>query len=446
MKTIWIEGSTVVNEGKVFEATVVLQGERIAQVLSPAEPAPSDAEVVDARGLHLLPGMIDDQVHFREPGLTHKGDLYTEPKAAVAGGITSFMEMPNTVPSALTVELLEQKYALAAEKSLGNYSFYMGTSNTNLSEILKVDGTRVCGVKIFMGSSTGDMLVDNEEALEAIFKHSPLLIATHCEDDPMIKQAMQREIAEYGDAIPMHRHPIIRSEEACYRSSSKAVKLAKDYGSRLHVLHISTARELSLFHNDLPLEEKRITAEACIHHLWFSDADYADKGTFIKWNPAVKTAADREALWAALRDHRIDVVATDHAPHTRAEKERPYAQAPSGGPLVQHALIAMLEVVHQEKITLPEVVSLTAHRVATLFRIRNRGFIRRHYQADLVLVDLQGGTTVTPESLHYKCGWSPFEGYSFKSRIVQTYVNGHKAYDRGVFNEDKRGQRLLFNV
>jgi dihydroorotase len=445
MKTL-IQEVNVVNEGSVRCLDVAIHNDKIAVIAPPLSISTEGYDrVVSGKGLHLFPGAIDDQVHFREPGLTHKGELYTEAKAAVAGGITSYMEMPNTVPPATTIELLEQKYTRAAEVSLGNYSFFMGTTNSNLDQLLQVDPKKVCGVKIFMGSSTGEMVVDNPESLRAIFREVKTLIATHCEDDPMIKKLAASYAEQYGEDIPMRLHPIIRSEEACYASSSFAVSLAKEYGTRLHILHISTAKELELFRNDVPLSEKKITAEACIHHLWFSDEDYDTKGSLIKWNPAVKTANDRMNIRQAVRDGRIDVIATDHAPHTIEEKGQKYAKAPSGGPLVQHALVAMLEMVRQGEFTLELVAQKMAHQVAEMFAIENRGFIREGYFADLVLVDLNKPWTVTKENLLYKCGWSPFEGTTFHAQVVHTFVNGHLAYTEGTFDESKRGMRLTFN-
>jgi dihydroorotase len=445
MKTL-IQNATVVNEGTSTRLDVLIENELITRIAPANTIGAADAdEVIDASNLHLLPGLIDDQVHFREPGLTHKGELYTEAKAAVAGGITSYMEMPNTVPSAVTLELLEEKYTRAAEVSLANYSFYMGTTNTNLKELLRVDPKTICGVKIFMGSSTGDMLVDDPEALRNIFAQVKTIITTHCEDDPMIKRNAAEYRERYGENIPMNLHPIIRSEEACYASSSFAVNLAKENNTKLHILHISTAKELDLFRNDIPLEEKRITAEACIHHLWFSDADYETKGGLIKWNPAVKTAADRDAILQAVIDDRIDVIATDHAPHTSDEKAQPYAKCPSGGPLVQHALVALLELNRQGKISLEKIVEKTSHNVAKLFNMHNRGFIREGYFADLVLVNLNNPWTVTKENILYKCGWSPFEGTTFHAQVDTTFVSGHKTFSRGVFNEEKKGHRLTFN-
>jgi dihydroorotase len=398
---------------------------------------------LDAKGRHLLPGAIDDQVHFREPGLTHKEDIAHGSSAAVAGGITTFMEMPNTVPQTLTQELLERKYALGAASSVANYSFYMGASNSNADEVLRTDPRTVCGVKAFLGSSTGDMLVDNEQTLDRLFREVKMLIAVHAEDEPTIRRNMAEAVARYGEDIPMERHPLIRSAEACRLSSSHAVALAKQHGTRLHVLHISTARELELF-TPGPLDGKRITAEACVHHLWFTDADYASKGAWIKWNPAVKTAADREAIRQAVKDGRIDVLATDHAPHTVAEKQQPYAKCPSGGPLVQHALPAMLELVHQGVFTLPLVVAKMCHAPARLFQVEGRGFIREGGFADLVLVDLDAPWTVEKQNLLYKCGWSPFEGQRFRSRVLRTWVNGQLAYADGKVDHAVRGMRATF--
>lgn len=443
MQSILIRNATLVNEGKIYGADVLIKNGFIEKIDTNAIAMQADIEI-DATGKYLLPGAIDDQVHFREPGLTHKGEIYTEAKAAVAGGVTTYMEMPNTVPGAVTNELLEQKYSRAAQCSLANYSFYLGTTNSNLEELLAVDETNVCGVKIFMGSSTGDMLVDDNYALEAIFKNVKTLIATHCEFDPLIKQNNAAFKEKYGDTLSAVHHPLIRSREACYQSSSFAVDLAKKYNTRLHILHISTKEELDLFTNAIPLAEKRITAEACIHHLWFSDADYKTKGNYIKWNPAVKTAEDREAIWKAVNDGRIDVIATDHAPHTIEEKELAYINAPSGGPLVQHSLQAMLEFYLQGKISLEKVVEKMSHNPAILFDIDRRGFIREGFWADLVLVDLNKPYTVTKNNILYKCKWSPFEDYTFKASIDSTIVSGHLTYHNGAFNESKMGQRLKF--
>ena len=402
-------------------------------------------KVIDGNGNYLLPGMIDDQVHFREPGLTHKGDIETESRAAIAGGITSFIEQPNTVPNAVTQELLEQKYQIGAEKSFANYSFMMGGTNDNLEEILKTNPKNVAGIKLFLGSSTGNMLVDNEQVLEIIFSSTKMLIAVHCEDETTIKNNLEKAKQEFGNNIPITQHPIIRSEEACYISSSKAIELAKKTGARLHVFHISTAKELELFTNKIPLEEKQITAEVCIHHLTFSDEDYVTKGNFIKWNPAIKTKNDREALWKALLNDTIDVIATDHAPHTFEEKSKSYLEAPSGGPLVQHALLVLIEAHKNGKISLEKIVEKTAHNVAKIFKIENRGFIKKGFYADLVLVDLNQKTEVNRDTNLYKCGWSPFDGTTFNSKISHTFVNGNLVYENGKINPKKHGKRLLFN-
>jgi dihydroorotase len=431
----------IVNEGEQFEADIFIKNgliHRIGQGLSEV----ADRKI-DARGMLLLPGSIDDQVHFREPGLTHKGELATESRAAAAGGITSYMEMPNTKPQTLTQDLLEKKYQRAAEVSAVNYSFFMGASNDNLEEVLKTDAAQVCGVKIFMGSSTGNMLVDNQAVLEKLFANVPMLIATHCEKEEIIRANMAAAVARYGDDIPMEQHPIIRSAEACYASSSAAVALAKKHNTRLHILHISTARELDLFTNRIPLEQKNITAEACIHHLWFTDESYASKGSRIKWNPAVKTTSDRDAIRQAVRDGRIDVIATDHAPHTKEEKSNLYTSCPSGGPLVQHSVVAMLELVEQGVFSLEEVVHKMSHAPAILFRIRNRGYIREGYAADLVLVAPKPWT-VHADNVLYKCGWSPFEGQTFQHSIHSTFVNGQQVYAEGKFDDAVRGERLAF--
>lgn len=444
MAKILLKGATLVNEGKEFVADVLIDGKRISKIAS-SITVDSAVEEIYCEGLHLLPGCIDDQVHFREPGLTHKATIQSESRAAVAGGITSFMEMPNTVPNTLTQELLEAKYQRAAEVSPANYSFFMGASNDNYDEVMKTNIQDVCGVKIFMGSSTGNMLVDNTSTLEHLFANVPMLIATHCEDEATIRKNLEAYKERYGEDIPMSAHPLIRSAEACYLSSSKAVELAKKNNTRLHILHISTGIETELFRNDIPLEQKRITAEACVHHLWFSDADYDKKGAWIKWNPAVKTAADRDQIWKALLDNRIDVIATDHAPHTMEEKQQKYLQAPSGGPLVQHALLAMLDASANGKIPLVRVVEKMAHAVATCFQIKERGFLREGYFADLVLVDLNKQTTVTNESLLYQCGWSPFEGTTFSSSIEKTFVNGELVYNNGRLTGVQSGERMLFD-
>lgn len=443
MKKTLIKNATVVNEGVIGNYDVLIENNIIARI----EPEIDEkgAEEINAEGLHLFPGIIDDQVHFREPGLTHKGEIYTEAKAAVAGGVTSFMEQPNTKPPAITVEELEKKYTRASECSLANYSFLMGTTNDNLEELKKCDYSKVAGVKIFMGSSTGNMLVDNIKTLENVFSQVDAIIVTHCEDDVMIKEKQKQMIEEYGEDLPAYFHPIIRNDEACYRSSSFAVELAKKHNTRLHVFHISSAKELSLFTNKIPLKEKRITSEVCIHHLWFSDDDYKTKGNFIKWNPSVKTAYDRDKLFAAMLDGTIDVVATDHAPHTLEEKSLPYLQAPSGGPLVQHSLQAMIQFHKQGKISLEKIAEKMCHNVADLFKIKNRGYIREGYFADLALVNLNKSQTVDKSNILYKCGWSPLEGYTFNSVVEKTFVNGNLVYDLGKFNESAKGERLLFN-
>ena len=443
-KGLVIKGGTLINEGVRQVADILIEDGLIAKIAGQID-TPAGYEEIHAEGKFVIPGAIDDQVHFREPGLTHKANLHTESRAAAAGGITSFMEMPNTVPNTLTQELLADKYAMGAKSAVVNYSFFMGASNDNIEEVLKTNGRDVCGVKVFMGSSTGNMLVDQQSTLEKIFSEVPLLIATHCEDEATIRHntAIYRE--QYGEDVPIHLHPIIRSEEACYLSSSMAVDLAKKFNTRLHILHISTAKELNLFRNDIPLEQKRITAEACIHHLWFSDEDYAKKGNYIKWNPAVKTANDREAIWQAVLDNRIDVIATDHAPHTIEEKEQSYFKAPSGGPLVQHAVLAMFEKALEGKITLERVVEKMAHAPAILFEIEKRGFLREGYHADIVSVDPAVKTTVDKSNLLYKCGWSPFDGTTFNHRIATTLVNGKVVWDGTQIVEENAAQRLLFN-
>jgi dihydroorotase len=442
MPAILIKSATIVNEGKQFIADVFVKDGLIEQI-GVGLNRHAD-QTINADGKFLLPGMIDDQVHFREPGLTHKADIFSESRAAVAGGITSFMEMPNTVPNTLTQELLQDKYDIASEHSLANYSFFMGASNDNIAEVLKTDPENVCGLKIFMGSSTGDMLVDNEKTLESIFSQTPMLIATHCEDEATIRHNLELYQARYGDQITIDMHPMIRSAEACYKSSSFAINLAKRHNSRLHILHISTAIETELFDNSIPLAEKRITAEACIHHLWFSNQDYAKKGNLIKWNPAVKTASDRDEILNAVLDGRIDIIATDHAPHTLKEKAQPYLMAPSGGPLVQHALPALFELYHQGKISLEQIVEKTAHNPAICFQIDKRGYIREGYWADLVLVDLNSPWEVRTDNIFYKCGWSPFEGQTFQARITHTIVSGHLAWENGHLKDDIPGKRLKF--
>jgi len=446
---ILIRNARIVNEGVTFKGDVLIEGELIRKVskepLDEKNLPQEHLKIIDAEGLYLLPGVIDDQVHFRDPGLTYKADLHTESRAAVAGGVTSFMDMPNTIPNTLTQELLEEKYVAASEKSLANYSFYMGASNDNLEEVLKTNPREVCGVKVFMGSSTGNMLVDDDEALENIFSKAPVLVAVHCEDEATISKNNTEYFARYGENAPPEVHPLIRTSEACFLSSSKAVRLAKKNNTRLHILHLSTAAEMSLFDNTLPIDQKRITAEVCVHHLWFSDKDYAGKGNFIKWNPAVKKASDRDALFESLLHGKIDVVATDHAPHTYEEKSKPYFQAPSGGPMVQHSLVAMLEFYHRGKMSLEQVAEKMCHNPAVLFQVEKRGFIREGYFADLVLVHLHKKWTVKKSGLHYKCGWSPMEGVEFSSQVKQTFVNGHNVFSNGSFDESKKGKRLMFN-
>jgi dihydroorotase len=445
MNNYLIKAGTIVNEGKQWVGDVLVLNGRIHKIASSID-LPSGVKEISAEGKYVLPGCIDDQVHFREPGLTHKGTIYTESRAAVAGGITSFMEMPNTVPNALTQALLEDKYLIASNSSLANYSFFMGASNDNLEEVLQTNHQNVCGIKIFMGSSTGNMLVDKAEVLESLFSRVSMLIATHCEDEHTVRTNLALFKEKYGEKIPVEAHPLIRSGEACYLSSSLAVSLANKNRSRLHILHISTEKETHLFDNTLPLEEKHITAEACIHHLWFSDQDYAEKGNFIKWNPAVKTAEDRAGIWEALLDNRIDVIATDHAPHTLEEKSNTYLNAPSGGPLVQHALIAMLEKVKEGKISIERVVEKMAHAPAVLFRVQERGFLREGYHADIVIVDPNRHTSVYKENCLSKCAWSPFEGHTFEHAIDSTFINGRLAYHQGEILEGKNGDRLLFNL
>tara|TARA_R110002051_G_scaffold234092_1_gene295682 strand:- start:49780 stop:51114 length:1335 start_codon:yes stop_codon:yes gene_type:complete len=443
MSRFLIKNAIIVNENAQIEGDVLIEKDSIVKIAKDISDA--TAVVIDARGKYLLPGIIDDQVHFREPGLTHKGTIATESSAAIAGGITSFMEQPNTNPQTTTLAKLEEKHALGAASSYANYSFLFGGTNDNLEEIKRLDKNACSGIKLFLGSSTGNMLVDNEEVIEKIFRNTEMVISAHCEDETTIRNNMAAFKDTYGDAIPIAAHPLIRSAEACYLSSSKAIELAKKTGARFHVFHLSTGIETSLFRNDIPLKDKKITAEVCLHHLWFSDADYETKGTLIKWNPAVKTAEDRAQLWEAFLDDRIDVLATDHAPHTREEKENTYTNSPSGGPLVQHALPAMLEKYHEGVISLEKIVEKMCHNPAILFEIEKRGYIREGYFADLVLVDLDNSWTVSKENIVYKCGWSPFEGNTFRSKITHTFVNGHLAYQNGVFSEKRNAKRLTFN-
>ena len=445
MRTVLIKNAQIVNEGTITSGDVLIEADRIAEIAPSISVKNADTKVIDADGFYLIPGMIDDQVHFREPGLTHKATIKTESRAAVAGGITSFIEMPNTVPQATTIDLLEEKFAIAAKDAHANYSFMFGGTNDNLSEILKVDKTKVAGLKLFLGSSTGNMLVDNPKVLEEIFSKTDLLISTHCEDEATIKKNLEQAIAIYGDDIPMEKHPEIRSEQACYISSSQAIALAKKTGARLHVFHLSTAKETKLFDKKKPLKDKKITAEVCVHHLWFTSEDYASKGSKIKWNPAVKTKKDREGLWKALNEGRIDVIATDHAPHTLEEKDNVYTKAPSVGPLVQHALEALFEMHRKGYITVEKLVEKIAHNPAILFEIKDRGYIREGYKADLVLINPNAPWTVTKENIAYKCGWSPFEGTTFRARVTHTFVNGHLAYENGKIAKITNAERLTFN-
>jgi dihydroorotase len=444
METKLIVNANIVNEGKVFAGDVFIKGKHI-EVIGKDLSSRSADRIIDAKEQYLFPGVIDDQVHFREPGLTHKGNIYSESRAAVAGGVTSFMEMPNTSPPTFTQELLEQKYQIAAQSSLANYSFFIGASNDNLEEVLKTDITKVCGLKIFMGSSTGNLLVDDPKTLEGFFSRFPSLIASHCEDESTIRKNSVEFREKYGEDVPVECHPLIRSETACYKSSSFAIDLAKKHGTRFHVLHISTAKETSLFDKSIPLEKKKITAEACIHHLWFNDSDYKKLGTLIKWNPAIKTIHDQQEIFSAVLDDRIDIIATDHAPHTWEEKQNKYFSAPSGGPLVQHSLVAMLEFHHQGKISLEKIAQKMSHNPALIFQIQDRGFIREGYFADLVLVSLNDPWKVEKENIIAKCGWSPFQNVTFRSRVKKTFVSGNLAYEDGYFSENQKGERLSFN-
>ncbi len=445
MSSILIKNAHIVNEGETLKKDVLIQDEMIANIDINIEIPSNDTIVINGDGKFLLPGIIDDQVHFREPGLTHKADIASESRAAAAGGITSYIEMPNTIPQSTTQELLEEKFKIAAKNSYTNYSFMFGGTNDNLDELLKTDPNKVAAIKLFLGSSTGNMLVDDEVVLEKIFSSTNMLIAVHCEDETTIKKNLDRQKKIYGDDIPIELHPIIRSEEACYISSSKAIELAKKTGARLHVFHVSTAKETALFTNKIPLEEKQITAEVCVHHLWFDDTDYDKKSTLIKWNPAIKTAADKDGLWEALLDDRLDIIATDHAPHTLEEKQQNYINAPSGGPLVQHALLAMLEATRNKRISLEKMVEKMCHNPAKIFKIDRRGFIKKGYYADLVLVDLDRSQLITKDNILYKCSWSPFEGTTFNSTITHTFINGDLIFNEGKFNDIIKGKRLEFN-
>jgi len=445
---ILLKNANIVNENRIFKGSILIDGERIVEVEVEAEAEAEvkvETEVIDLEGKYVFPGIIDDQVHFRDPGLTYKADISTESRAAVAGGVTSYMDMPNNIPAILTQELLEKKYQDAATKSMANYSFYMGTSNDNLEEILKTNPKTVCGIKVFMGSSTGNMLVDNPKTLEGIFSQAPTLVATHCEDETTIRNNTKLYKEKYGEEMPIKYHPEIRSAEACYLSSSMAVELAKKHNTRLHVLHLTTEKEMSLFDNSTPLKDKKITAEVCVHHLVFNDKDYDKYGTRIKWNPAVKTENDRKALLQALKDNKIDVIATDHAPHTADEKANNYWKAPSGGPLVQHSLVSMLEFYHRGELSLEKIAEKMCHSPADCFQVKDRGYIRKGYFADLVIVDLDKKWTANKKNTFYKVGWSPFDGKEFNSKVIKTIVNGELVYDNGRFNEDYRGKRLEFN-
>ena len=443
MRRILLKQARVVNENGIFESDLLIENDRILRIASDISDA--NATVIDLKGKHLLPGIIDDQVHFREPGLTHKGDIASESRAAVAGGITSYMEQPNTDPQTTTIKKLEEKFELGAQSSFANYSFPFGGTNDNLEEVKRLDKNACSGIKLFLGSSTGNMLVDDEAVIERIFRNTELVISAHCEDESTIKRNLTKYRSEFGDDIPVKYHPKIRSAEACYLSSSKAIALAKKTGARLHVFHLSTGKETELFRNDIPLKDKKITAEVCLHHLWFSEADYDTKGTYIKWNPAVKTAKDREQLWSALLDDRLDIIATDHAPHTMAEKDNVYTKAPSGGPLVQHALPAILEKYHQGVLSLEKIVEKMCHNPSILFQIEKRGYVREGYFADLTVVDLNAPWQVRKENIAYKCGWSPFEGNRFRSKITHTFVNGHLAYNNGKFSGERHAKRLTFD-
>ena len=440
---ILIKNAKIVNENQIFESDLLIEKDLISKISKNISEEGAD-KIIDASGKYLLPGIIDDQVHFREPGLTHKDDIESESRAAIAGGVTSFIEQPNTVPNAVTQQLLEEKYQIASEKSFANYSFMMGGTNDNLEEILKTNPRNVAGIKLFLGSSTGNMLVDNPETLENIFSKTKMLIAVHCEDESTIRKNTEIYKEKFGEDIPMKYHHLIRSEEACYLSSSKAVELAKKTGARLHIFHVSTAKETELFQNNIPLKDKKITAEVCVHHLTFTNEDYETKGTLIKWNPAVKTEKDKVGLWEALLDDRIDIVATDHAPHTWQEKQNVYTKAPSGAPLVQHSLVAMIEHFKKGKISLEKIVEKMCHNPAILFQIEKRGFVKEGFKADLVLVDLDDEFTISKENILYKCGWSPLEGTTFHSKITHTFVNGNLVFENGKFSEETFGERLLF--
>jgi len=446
MSRTLIRNATIVNEGRTFRGDLLIKDELISATGPPGQVRfPTGSQIIDASGLLLIPGVIDDQVHFREPGLTYKADIFTETRAAVAGGITSFMDMPNTIPRTVTLETLDHKYRLGSENSLINYSFYIGATNNNLDEIMKADPAEVCGIKVFMGSSTGNMLVDNENALRELFRKAIMPITAHCEDEPTIRRNSEAFRQKYGEDVPVKMHPLIRSREACFLSSSHATGLAREYNTRLHILHLSTADEMKLFSNELPLDEKRITGEVCVHHLWFDDSYYDELGARIKWNPAIKTMFDRESLLNGVRNDLIDIIATDHAPHTAEEKTNSYFKSPSGGPLVQHSLVAILELWHRKIFSLEKIVEKMCHNPAILFNIRERGFIREGYKADLCLINPDDPWTVSKDNILYKCGWSPFEGTTFRSKVIMTFVNGIPIYNKGMINEEYRGQRLMFD-
>jgi len=445
MSTILIKNAIIINEGRSFKSDLLIQDELIAAIGN-IDPKTIDnyTNLVDATGLLLIPGVIDDHVHFREPGLTHKADINSESRAAVAGGVTSFMDMPNTLPQTLSNEILNEKFFIGSENSLVNYSFYIGATNTNLDEVIRVDPAEVCGIKLFMGSSTGNMMVDNETALKELFARATLPITAHCEDEATIRKNSEKYREKYGEDVPVKMHPLIRSREACFLSTSHAVNLAREFNTKLHILHLSTADEIKLFSSQLPLDQKRITGEACVHHLWFDDTSYDNLGALVKWNPAIKTRFDREALINGVNNNIIDVVATDHAPHTLEEKSNSYFKSPSGGPLIQHSLTIMLELWHKKVFSLEKIVEMMCHNPAILFKIKDRGFIREGYKADLCLVDPNLAWEVSKENILYKCGWSPFEGTTFRSKVVKTFVNGTVVFDNGIINEDFRGQRLMF--
>ena len=446
MSNILINNATIVNERKSFKSSLLIKDEYISAIGDiPNAAIPHNSKIIDATGLLLLPGIIDDQVHFREPGLTHKGDIYSESKAAAAGGVTSFMDMPNTNPQTTSIEALEEKYKIASEKSFINYSFSIGATNDNLSEILKADPSNVCGIKVFLGSSTGNMLVDNDKSLRDLFKNAHMIISTHCEDESIIKNNSELFRQKYGEDVPFELHPKIRSREACLKSSSYAVNLAKEFNTKLHIFHLSTLDEMTLFANKTPLSKKRITAEVCVHHLWFDDSAYKKLGALVKWNPAIKTESDKKALRDAVNNDMIDIIATDHAPHTIEEKSAPYFKAPSGGSLVQHSLVLMLELWHNKIFSIEKIIEKMCHNPAIIFNIKDRGFIREGYKADLTLVDPNNQWTISKDNILYKCGWSPFEGTAVKSKVIKTIVNGSIVYDNGLFDAGYRGQRLVFD-